>query len=264
MDPGVQELVCQGNVQRHRHLEIRSDLGKDPCVAHEFLRNLMHFEKNMAFDCLLKFALAESTRKKDIDYLLYQQLLSRVLNHHESVPGFLDHVVKTLKSHEDVLFIAQKVMSDYLFQLDTATASSTTGGSANKNKKLQLVREATSVTLIVKNAYYILSRISPPSKDIELSNLFHSDIFADSKEASLFQFASRRKAFSQVWLGFLRHPLDGTTYKDILSSMHVNLLPHLVEPRLLIDFLVQAYDQGGVVALLALNGLFTLITKHNL
>jgi U3 small nucleolar RNA-associated protein 19 len=210
---------------------------------------------------LLKFTLSESSRKKDIDYLLYQQLLSAVLNHQEAVPGFLDQVVKTLKAHDDVQFIAQKVLSDYLFQLDTATAITTT--TVNKNKKLQLVREATSVTVIVKNAYFILSRFDAPLKEAP-SNLLHADIFSESKEASLFQFASRRKAFSQVWLGFLRHPLDAATYKEILTSIHVDLLPHLVEPRLLIDFFVQAYDQGGVIALLALNGLFTLITKHNL
>jgi hypothetical protein len=38
----------------------------------------------------------------------------------------------------------------------------------------------------------------------------------------------------------------------------------MVIPIRLIDFLKDSYDVGGVVSLLALHGLFVLITKHNL
>jgi U3 small nucleolar RNA-associated protein 19 len=38
----------------------------------------------------------------------------------------------------------------------------------------------------------------------------------------------------------------------------------MVQPIRLIDFLKDSYDVGGVVSLLALHGLFILITKHNL
>ncbi|XP_011385346.1 nucleolar complex protein 4 homolog, partial [Pteropus vampyrus] len=42
------------------------------------------------------------------------------------------------------------------------------------------------------------------------------------------------------------------------------ILPHLAQPSLMIDFLTRAYDVGGAISLLALNGLFILIHKHNL
>jgi U3 small nucleolar RNA-associated protein 19 len=38
----------------------------------------------------------------------------------------------------------------------------------------------------------------------------------------------------------------------------------MAEPKLLMDFLTDSYNVGGAVSLLALNGLFTLITEHNL
>jgi U3 small nucleolar RNA-associated protein 19 len=46
--------------------------------------------------------------------------------------------------------------------------------------------------------------------------------------------------------------------------MDTHILPYMVQPIRLIDFLKDSYDVGGVVSLLALHGLFILITKHNL
>uniref|UniRef100_A0A8C6XZ36 Nucleolar complex associated 4 homolog n=1 Tax=Naja naja TaxID=35670 RepID=A0A8C6XZ36_NAJNA len=53
-------------------------------------------------------------------------------------------------------------------------------------------------------------------------------------------------------------------YKKVLVILHDSILPHLNEPTLLMDFLTVAYDVGGAISLLALNGLFVLILQHNL
>ncbi|KAI9029279.1 CBF/Mak21 family-domain-containing protein [Hyaloraphidium curvatum] len=73
-----------------------------------------------------------------------------------------------------------------------------------------------------------------------------------------------RKAFSQAWLAFLRLPLDAAAHKKVLLVLDRVVIPNLVDPNLLLDYLTQAVDGGGVLAVLALNGLFTLIHKHNL
>lgn len=94
-----------------------------------------------------------------------------------------------------------------------------------------------------------------------------------------------RKQFSDAWLTFLRLPVSypailvsththahAHTYtqlassqcKHVLVSMHSRVIPHLIDPRLLLDFFTQAYDKGGVVGLLALNGLFVLMNQHHL
>jgi U3 small nucleolar RNA-associated protein 19 len=41
-------------------------------------------------------------------------------------------------------------------------------------------------------------------------------------------------------------------------------MPVMQKPILLTDFLMESYDIGGSISLLALNGVFILITKHNL
>lgn len=41
-------------------------------------------------------------------------------------------------------------------------------------------------------------------------------------------------------------------------------MPALPNPLLLADFLTSCLDQGGMLGILALNGIFTLVTKHGL
>uniref|UniRef100_A0A8B9HF31 CCAAT-binding factor domain-containing protein n=1 Tax=Astyanax mexicanus TaxID=7994 RepID=A0A8B9HF31_ASTMX len=73
-----------------------------------------------------------------------------------------------------------------------------------------------------------------------------------------------RRAFEQMWLTFLKYKLPGGMYKKVLVILHDTIMPHMSDPTLMIDFLTAAYDVGGAVSLLALNGLFVLIHKHNL
>ncbi|PIO41218.1 hypothetical protein AB205_0020160 [Aquarana catesbeiana] len=59
-------------------------------------------------------------------------------------------------------------------------------------------------------------------------------------------------------------PLTVSLYKKVLLILHDSILPHMSKPTLMIDFLTAAYDIGGAISLLALNGLFVLIHQHNL
>eukprot|EP00741_Cyanophora_paradoxa_P002192 tig00000553_g2124.t1 len=81
------------------------------------------------------------------------------------------------------------------------------------------------------------------------------------------QIKHHRKAFSDAWLAFLKLPLPADVYKRVLVRLHRDVMPHMGPPGaplLLADFLTRSYDQGGVVSILALNGLFVLISKYNL
>ena len=42
------------------------------------------------------------------------------------------------------------------------------------------------------------------------------------------------------------------------------IIPHMANPLLLTDFLYKALDTGGLMGMLALHGIFTLVTKHGL
>lgn len=97
---------------------------------------------------------------------------------------------------------------------------------------------------------------------------------------------AHKRAFQNGWLAFLGLPLTEELYKKTLLMLHKRILLHLFEPKLLMDFLTDSYNVGkcnlflwmdrffgtktsitmlgGAVSLLALNGLFILITEHNL
>lgn len=70
-------------------------------------------------------------------------------------------------------------------------------------------------------------------------------------------------AFSQAWVAVLRHRLPQDAYKKILVQLPDDIMPHLVNPLLLSDFLTDSYNLGGVPSLLALNSLFILIQDYN-
>lgn len=75
---------------------------------------------------------------------------------------------------------------------------------------------------------------------------------------------SYQRAFSDCWLASLTLPLKFGIYKSILESIHQKVIPNMTNPTSLMDFFVDAYNSGGLISILSLNGLFTLIHEHNL
>ncbi|GAC98725.1 hypothetical protein PHSY_006319 [Pseudozyma hubeiensis SY62] len=96
---------------------------------------------------------------------------------------------------------------------------------------------------------------------------------------------AQRSAFSTAWLDLLlprRKTADSATAAGVLPNsiiggmlslaathevlvrLHAQILPHLTKPTMLHDFLVSCLDSRGATALLALNAIFTLVTKYNL
>lgn len=74
----------------------------------------------------------------------------------------------------------------------------------------------------------------------------------------------RRRAYSDAWMAFLRLDLPDDVYRKILSRLHDLVIPNLTTPLLLSDFLTHSLDRGGLDGMLALNGIFILVTQHGL
>eukprot|EP00191_Tetraselmis_sp_GSL018_P021538 CAMPEP_0177578348 /NCGR_PEP_ID=MMETSP0419_2-20121207/296_1 /TAXON_ID=582737 /ORGANISM="Tetraselmis sp., Strain GSL018" /LENGTH=576 /DNA_ID=CAMNT_0019066777 /DNA_START=92 /DNA_END=1823 /DNA_ORIENTATION=- len=74
----------------------------------------------------------------------------------------------------------------------------------------------------------------------------------------------QRRAFSQAWLAFLRMDLPQDIHRKVLLKLPTVVIPNLTNPLLLSDFLTRMLDQSGLIAVLALNGLFLLVTQHGL
>ncbi|KAM0748140.1 CBF-domain-containing protein [Meredithblackwellia eburnea MCA 4105] len=79
----------------------------------------------------------------------------------------------------------------------------------------------------------------------------------------LLQLSAHRKVFQECWMSLLQLPLSEAEMKRVLVILHRSVLPHFVEARRLGDWLSDCTTAGGTIAILALNGLFTLMTKHN-
>jgi len=81
----------------------------------------------------------------------------------------------------------------------------------------------------------------------------------------LLSLRAHQKAFSDCWISFLSlQNLSETDIKRVLKILHHQVIPHMPDPKILMDFLVDCLDYGGSISVLSLNALFTLMTKHNL
>ncbi|PSC69895.1 nucleolar complex 4-like protein [Micractinium conductrix] len=75
---------------------------------------------------------------------------------------------------------------------------------------------------------------------------------------------AQQRMYSDAWLAVLRMDLPEDVLKKVLAHMHDVIIPSLANPVLLADFLTAALDQGGLTGMLALHGIFTLVTRHGL
>ncbi|XP_033627834.1 nucleolar complex protein 4 homolog isoform X1 [Asterias rubens] len=119
------------------------------------------------------------------------------------------------------------------------------------------------LAMFCTNMFALLEKLTMPTSQEDITNFLCKppDEDADVKVTS---FKEHRKLFSDSWLVFLGLPLPPSVYKKTLVILHDAVMPHMTNPLLLTDFLTFSYNIGGAVSLLALNGLFVLISQHNL
>ncbi|KAF3928130.1 hypothetical protein AA313_de0204324 [Arthrobotrys entomopaga] len=108
---------------------------------------------------------------------------------------------------------------------------------------------------------YDLKAFPTTSEELTDSTLYISA--PSKKKHPLFQIATHQRYFQETWLAFLSRPLP-SKQRDILTILPKRIIPHFPNPRLLMDYLTDTYNTGGVTALLALQGLFNLMMSHNL
>ncbi|KAG0566936.1 hypothetical protein KC19_7G098200 [Ceratodon purpureus] len=131
-------------------------------------------------------------------------------------------------------------------------------------------RNFTSVFSMVRNMYDVLINLPPLSQE-DLSELWSStsasedgEKASDGSSEACKDLKKQRQRMNKAWLAFLRLPLPFDTYKKVLAQLHKRVIPFLSNPILLSDFLTNSYNQGGLISVMALNGLFILMTLHGL
>ncbi|XP_012726608.2 nucleolar complex protein 4 homolog [Fundulus heteroclitus] len=218
----------------------------------EHLNHEIHEVKESALCCLMKFAAEQGQHPlEDLDW-----------SEHFSFPRELIHaVVQTLLSQtsDNSLLISRfqefLEMEDVRYYVMSAIRENV-ATVMDKNKGAVL-------PVYQSNVFTLMSNINMPSQDSELTNFMvkQEAKHEDWKAAKLLD---HKRAFERMWLGFLKYKLPNSMYKKVLVILHDSILPHMSKPTLMIDFLTAAYDVGGAISLLALNGLFVLIHQHNL
>ncbi|XP_063820747.1 nucleolar complex protein 4 homolog isoform X2 [Pseudophryne corroboree] len=117
-------------------------------------------------------------------------------------------------------------------------------------------------SIFQNNVFCLLSSIDMPIENKLANFLIEQKENCDDWKPS--KLKEHKRLFERVWMSFLKHKLPVSLYKKVLLILHESILPHMSKPTLMIDFLTAAYDVGGAISLLALNGLFVLIHQHNL
>jgi len=85
-----------------------------------------------------------------------------------------------------------------------------------------------------------------------------------SEKTRAIQVTAHRKQAQQVWLALVSSGLEKDQRKAVLGMMTSKIVPWLQNVELLMDFLTDSYNEGGATSLLALSGLFFLISEKNL
>lgn len=75
-----------------------------------------------------------------------------------------------------------------------------------------------------------------------------------------------RREYQKAWLAILRLPLSTGSLKKALHVLPTDVLNYVRSPLRFADFFMQAYSDydSGILGVLALDGLFILITEHGL
>ncbi|XP_003742058.1 nucleolar complex protein 4 homolog [Galendromus occidentalis] len=131
-----------------------------------------------------------------------------------------------------------------------------------------------------KALWKISDKFSKPTTELEIQNYFtlikairvKDKITKDQTLPTFvgeeidfpFNFQDLRKFYQYAWVNFLRAALPEKLYIHVLVFLDEKKVALFKNPCLMADFLIESYNKGGSIALLALNGLFTLIHKYNL
>ncbi|XP_069019332.1 nucleolar complex protein 4 homolog [Embiotoca jacksoni] len=218
----------------------------------ELISHEVHNVKESAMCCLLKFAAGEGQHPlEDLDWSEHYSFPR------ELILGVVENLLSKTTNNSLLISRLQEFLEmDDLRYYVMSSIRENVGKVMDKSKGAVL-------PLYQFNVFTLMSNITMPSKESELTNFMikQEAKHEDWKAAKLNE---HKRVFERMWLGFLKYKLPNSMYKKVLVILHDSILPYMSKPTLMIDFLTAAYEVGGAISLLALNGLFVLIHQHNL
>ena len=174
--------------------------------------------------------------EKSTFYTLVKALLETI-DAEEARQAFVE---KYVEEHDDVRFYTMLAIKQFFSDEDKRTE------------------------IFVANALDMLSKIEGvPDAESQLEDWYGKP--PEPAKHQLRSLNTHRKVAQECWLSIFRSALTRGHRKMILSIMTPQILPWFPNRmEILADFLTDSFNEGGALSLLALSGIFQLMTEKNL
>ncbi|CAL5030386.1 unnamed protein product [Urochloa decumbens] len=221
--------------------------------------------RDVALDALMDFVKLGKDGK--FQSAIYHKFLHAVVHSADSVDPLLELLGSKYFKYTDVCYFTYTSVDKIANSLSSKATDSgkdavQNGSDGSENK----------CAIFIHNIYNLLAHV--PVMDYQKESTFEMWSAVglsskgekdSSKDSSTTYIKKKLKLkFTKAWLSFLKLPLPLDVYKEVLASIHQNVIPSMSNPAILCDFLTRSYDIGGVISVMALSGLFILMTQHGL
>ncbi|KAF1975230.1 CBF-domain-containing protein [Bimuria novae-zelandiae CBS 107.79] len=212
----------------------------DVLLGH-FLHSENPSKQSVALTLLLRLVKEESKARKD--FSIKNSPLSKTVDTLLLLPeddGSRDEFAeKYFGAFDDIRYFTFRSIK-YLLQSDL-----------DKSEKQRVASNSLSL---------LLSLEAVPKFNDDIQNLY-TDVHGKSPVPSLSSYKSKAQ---EAWLAALRSGITKEQRKIVLTVFSHQIAPWFPQPEMLMDFLTDSYDVGGATSLLALSGLYYLISEKNL
>ncbi|KAJ6386383.1 hypothetical protein OIU77_029366 [Salix suchowensis] len=243
--------------------------------------------KEVVLDTLMEFIRTGNGGR--FNSAIYHRFLVHIVQSTESLDFVLELLASKYFKYIDIRYFTYINIGKFAKNLEAKDISD---GKTESGDKVGDSDSRESLELSICKIHYIISNIPPledpkqdsdyelwggsgfsvkkgeakgPSHHLKTEDKDLKSEKHDNDSLSAGNYAKKMKLkFTKAWISFLRLPLPIDVYKEVLSNLHQAVIPHLSNPIMLCDFLTRSYDIGGVVSVMALSGLFILMTKHGL
>ncbi|OAY65227.1 Nucleolar complex protein [Ananas comosus] len=238
--------------------------------------------RDVALDAIMDFVkLGKGGRFQSA---IYHRFLQSIIHAASSVDPLVDLLVSKYFKYTDVRYFTYTSMDKIARNFETTKLSHSGKRDSNNSD----IPESSGEEIAIHNMYYVLSHLPSLELDKEANYEMWCEFGISSKKgkervcskisstdgkatningdfSSTSHVTKKLKSkFTKAWLSFLKLPLPLDVYKEVLATLHQNVIPSMANPAILSDFLTRSYDIGGVVSVMALSGLFILMTQHGL
>ncbi|XP_064094355.1 nucleolar complex protein 4 homolog [Macrobrachium nipponense] len=240
-------LLKNGDIKTH------VDIPDDLMTASNKFNKWLYERYNEAFEKLISLLRHEVRKKTEGGRSFPAQRLQALLD--ELISDNYDHqkCIENLKEQiecQDFMFYTLKSLSIIV---------------KKHNKE--------SVTEIyMNNLMLMLEQVNIP--DVSDSLIVCTKLFREEKDTDgnkttsnsklNLSYPKAKRAVNIIWNEVISYPLTGNLYRRCLIFIPEKVIHHLEKPIRLTGFFMDAYDLGGALSLLALQGVFILVNKYNL